>query len=138
MANEKNSDAELKAVALELFKASRVAGVSAQQIATRCFKDASAFLEVSTKVLSGSVDIFAEDNNPLDEAFAPNLKKTHPINLMSREWGSLEKVREVLSDLDQNPKLESYEKYGWGLPEVNQARMLFPAKLAKAKLASTK
>lgn len=133
MAEKQNSasDAELKMVALELFKSSRVNGLDSQRIALRCFKDAASFLEVAEDVLTGGVNLHEVDSNPLDEAFAPNLKKTHPINLMSREWGNLDKVRSAL-EMVRNPEIESFEDYNWGKPECNQARALFPAVIARA------
>ena len=72
------------------------------------------------------------DSSPLDPAFAANLKKTHPINLMSKEWGDLRKVREALKFLEENPSLEAYEELSWGKPEVNQARALFPTVVQRA------
>ncbi len=125
---------DLSAVALELFKSrSLQSGANPQQLAIICFRDATVFLAAAQEVLAGGMDLFAEDTNPLDEAFAPNLKRTHPINLMSRAWGDLRKVQAALADLDANPTVDFYEPYSWGKPEVNQARALFPAVVSRAK-----
>lgn len=122
------------AVALQLFKErSTQSGISPKQLAIECFRDATAFTQVAEDIATGDVDLNSEDDNPLDVAYAPNLKRTHPVNLMSRTWGDLEKVREVINDLDANPAVESYELYEWGKPEVNQARYLFPAVINRAK-----
>ena len=123
----------LTSVALELFKErSSQMGVSPQQLAITCFRDAQVFLDTAQQVLDAKLDPNEDDKNPLDIAFAPNLKRTHPINLMSRTWGNLKLVREALAALDANPKLEFYEPHSWGKPEVNQARALFPAVISRA------
>jgi hypothetical protein len=121
-------------VALELFKErSSQSGISPKQLAIDCFRDAAAFTQVAEDVLTGDIDLLDVNADPLDEAFAPNLKRTHPINLMSRAWGDLNKVQAVLAELDANPALEVYEPYEWGKPEVNQARALFPAVINRAQ-----
>ena len=127
----------LTSVALELFKGrSLVHGTSPQQLAISCFRDAQAFLEAASQVVDGNLDLQTDETNPLDAAFAPNLKRTHPINLMSRAWGDVRKVQDALADLEANPGAETYERYSWGRPEVNQARALFPAVVQRAKQVS--
>lgn len=122
----------LQETAFELFK-HRPANVgSARQIAIQCYRSAEAFLQATDELIAGTLNITSIDQNPLDEAYAPNLKKTHPINLMSRHWGSVDKVRKTLAALKSEPEAKAYEPYGWGLPEVNQARALFPALVKKA------
>ena len=120
-------------VALELFKARSVQpGGNPRQLAIACFRDAAIFLAAADEVQSGRANLFT-DESPLDVAFAPNLKRTHPINLMSRAWGDLKKVQQALADLEANPGTDFYEPYSWGKPEVNQARALFPAVVARSK-----
>ena len=130
----------LPLIALELFKGrSLQPGVNPHQLAINCFRDATVFLAATNEVQSGNADLFTEEANALDLAYAPNLKRTHPINLMSRAWGNLQKVQAALADLDAHPSAEFYEPYGWGKPEINQARALFPAVVSRAKqLASAK
>ncbi len=119
---------KLESVALELFKARSAAQVgNPRQLAIGCFRDAKAFLATTERVLAGELDVSNDETNPLDIAFAPNLKRTHPINLMSREWGDFRKVQAALAELESDPAAEFYEPYSWGKPEVNQARALFPA-----------
>lgn len=133
-AEKTNEKMNLASVALELFKGRSLHhGVTPRQLAIGCFRDAAAFLAAADEALAGKIDWSAEDTNPLDSAFAPNLKKTHPINLMSRAWGDLKKVRATLAELDANPAAESYDPFSWGKPEVNQARALFPAVVNRAK-----
>ena len=139
--NEKSKETlSLPVVALELFKGRTLqSGVNPRQLAIDCFRDATLFVAVAQEVQSGTADLFIEETNPLDLACAPNLKRTHPINLMSRAWGNLQKVQAALADLDAHPSAEFYEPYGWGKPEINQARALFPAVVNRAKqLASAK
>lgn len=101
-------------------------------MAISCFRDAKTFMEVANEALSGKLDS-KEGLTALDAAFAPNLKRSHPINLMSSEWGDLEKVKKVLDDLNQNVAADRYEPLEWGKQEVNQARALFPAVIERAK-----
>ncbi len=130
MALDEQSDDKmsLTSVALELFKMrSMQSGTTPQQLAINCFRDAKVFLEITDQLTAGEIELSVDDRNPLDTAFAPNLKRTHPINLMSREWGDIKKVQSVLADLEANPAADAYEPYAWGKPETNQARALFPA-----------
>ena len=108
-----------------------------KQLTINSFRAATEFLAGAQSVQNGEIDLFEEDRNPLDDAKAPNLKKTHPINLMSKAWGDVRLVQAALDDLDANPAAETYEPYGWGKPEVNQARALFPAVVNRAKQLST-
>lgn len=131
------TDNKLQALAFELFtqRSAMLGGRSAEPVASQCFRDAESFLKVAERVEKSGLASIA-DSSPLDPAFAANLKKTHPINLMSREWGNLAKVREALKFLDENPSLESYEELSWGKPEVNAARALFPAVVQRADQAA--
>lgn len=131
--NKTQSSNAIKDLAFSLFtqRSGFAHGQSAENVARRCFIDATAFLKVSDTIGSEGLQPI-EDLNPLDTAFARNLPKTHPINLMSREMGNVNRVKEVFEALEANPKAESYEPLGWGMPEVNQARALFPAVLERA------
>lgn len=125
---------DLTAIALKLFTARMAHSQCTPEALVRtCFRDAKAFITGAADILTSGVDVFAEDNNPLDVAFAPNLKKTHPLNLMSRAWGDLKLVQNALAELEANPVAESYEPYGWGKPEVNQARVLFCGERVRVK-----
>lgn len=122
---------ELKAVALELFKVRRNGGVSAAQVALSCFRDAQSFLDVADQIEMGDLELGA-DKNPLDDGYAPNLSKTHPINLMSKEWGDIQKVRDALK-IVESPTVNSLDQYHWGKNECNLARTLFPGFLRRAE-----
>lgn len=134
-----NDTLSLTDVALELFKTRSMSpGINPEQLAIDCFRSAKSFLAVSELVQSGEIAAIDNDTNPLDVACAPNLKKTHPVNLMSRAWGDVKKVESVLAELEADPSAESYEPFGWGRPEVNQARALFPAVVNRAQQYMTK
>ena len=133
-ADKSTTNPKLSDVALDLFKVrSTQSGVNTHQLAITCFRDAKIFLDAAQQVHSGHLEIEDDDANPLDIAFAPNLKRTHPINLMSRAWGDLQAVQKALVYLDANPKADFYEPHNWGKPEVNQARALFPAVVDRAR-----
>jgi hypothetical protein len=137
-ADDATKVAEIKIIAIELFKVrSGLPGASAQQLATGCVRDAMIFVHTFNEAITGGDRLLAEDSDPLDTAFAPNLSKTHPINLMSRARGNLQKVQLALADLEANPAAEFYETYNWGKPEINQARALFPAVILRSKRTTT-
>ncbi|WP_397570653.1 hypothetical protein [Schlesneria sp. T3-172] len=101
-------------------------------MAVACFRDARLFLDVAKDALSGKLDA-NEWVTALDAAFAPNLKRTHPINLMSHALGSLKDVKRVHEALNANVAAESYDEYEWGKQEVALARHMFPAVLERAR-----
>ena len=121
----------VKKAAFELFKSSSF-GVSPKMLAIRCYRAAQEFCDAEDEILSGAVSISVIDNNPLDDAYAPNLKKTHPVNLISKKWGDLKKAMEAYEHV-QNLGVNAYEPLGWEMPECNTARALFPAVLKRAK-----
>jgi hypothetical protein len=122
---------ELQAYAFELFaeRSSRgVAQVQAEQLAVQCFQSARTFMDVAARVKSqGGVMLAAPEGKQLADACAPNLKQTHPLNLVSQRFGNLEKVRQINAKLEADPKIEELPDLDWGKSEVNTARTLFPA-----------
>ena len=130
--NEATRIHDVTDVAMEFMK-HRNSNGGAHQLAIRCFRDATAFLEIAAKFASGELSVKAIENNPLDEAHAPNLKKTHPINLVSQRFGDIQKVAKIF-EMVKSPDVVSLEEYNWGLQECNQARAIFPAVLEKAQL----
>ena len=134
MVSQKTDQIEnLTSVALELFKArSLQPGINPQRIAVECLRDARSFLQAADDFLSGKSQRDLE-SSPLDDAFAPNLKKTHPINLMSSTWGDLKQVERILDELAADPSIDSYTQFGWGKSEINQARVLFPSVVNRVK-----
>lgn len=121
---------ELQQRAFELFTARRAAiglQVDAVELAKACYRDARSFLEVSSKVDAGEISIDLPKGPQLSDCCAPNLKPTHPINLVSQRFGSLQRVRDVFERLDRDPTMDSLPEYEWGPVEVNCARSLLPS-----------
>lgn len=131
MANEKQAaqDSQIERRAFDLFTARRAAfGVqqNAADVAKQCFRDARAFIDVSQKIADGEMSIELPKGPQLADCCAPNLKPTHPVNMVSQRFGNLQRVKEINARLEANEKLETLEEYDWGIPEVNSARNLFP------------
>lgn len=127
---------ELRDYAAELFAQrtrNGVRGVLAERVAMDCFRDARAFLAVAAKVESNQLDTSPPKPALFCDACAPNLRKTHPHNLVSQQVGDINRVREIFDQLEKNPLLEAIPELDWKKPEVNLARTLFPHYLARAK-----
>lgn len=117
--------------------------IQSRVLAKMCFANADAFAEIEAQYLAGELEE-VEDFNPLDDAFAPNLKKNHPCNMVSRRFGSMDLVKKHLLGiraLDRTAAKEVaqgshaaivYEDAGWTFGEVNQAEALFPSLIEKA------
>lgn len=127
--------AELRDYAAELFArrtANGVRGTLVEKVATDCFKDATIFLQVAAKVAAGEISSEPAPANPLSEVSAPNLKPTHPHNLVSQRFGSIERVARIYQQLSDNPALQELSDLDWREPEVTLARMIFPECLKRA------
>ncbi len=102
------------------------------------FRQAEAFLAVRGRVRSGEAKKAAEEP-VLADCCAPNLRRTHPHNLVSQRLGDLAKVNRVKQWLDRNPTPErdadelahrlnrEFPDLNWDLPTINVARAIFPA-----------
>lgn len=105
-------------------------------LARRCFHYADHFKDAESSYLNGTLEP-EEDLNPYDDASAPNLSKSHPINLMSKRWGSIEEVLkhfDAISKLDRSSWREDvkpddivYEDAHWTVAQVMTADAMFPA-----------
>lgn len=129
MADEKPIG-EVEKVALQLFaeRSSRIVRLGAtRQVALESFRDAQTFLQVQAEFRSGRLVTAAPLKDPRAECFAPNLKKTHPHNLVSQEFGDLSRVAKIYAELKADPTRETYEECDWDKPQVDLARILFPA-----------
>lgn len=140
-AADKSDAAETKRVALQLF-AHRSRGVASEQVAVQCFKDAKAFLAVAAQADAGELDKVAPAGPQLSDVSAPNLDKKHPINLASKALGNLARVQKIGQWLKANPtperdpeelagRINQEFDLNWGLPEIDTARVIFPAYAAK-------
>lgn len=132
----------LREAAWELFvqrSPSGMRGPQAESLARQCFIDATAFANVAALAAKGDTFAAEPTKGGLDFAFAPNLKKTHPLNMVSAKHGNVSRVKEVLDYLQQNPTANEIsaipgvsDDLGWGRPEVNTARAIFPKYIATA------
>lgn len=135
LVDEFDPAAELRDYAAELFArrtANGVRGTLVEKVATDCFKDARIFLQVAAKVASGEISSEPAPANPLSEVSAPNLKATHPHNMVSQRFGSLERVARVYEQLSANPALQELPELDWREAEVSLARLIFPECLKRA------
>jgi len=108
-------------------------------LAARCIHFAEDFIEAEALYRAGVLDP-PDDENPLDTAFAPNMKKTSPVNMMSREYGSVDKLYSILAEIkglvkdgwDQVPEdAIVYEPLNWSVRDVRLALHLFPQKITE-------
>ena len=98
-----------------------------EQTAIDCYRKAEAFLAVRDRVRSGEAVTVKPTGPQLADASCPNLKKTHPYNLVSQRFGDLKRVRQINQWLESHPTADSYEELEWDGPTVRTARQIFPA-----------
>jgi hypothetical protein len=125
-------------VALELFihrSSGPGARLATAEVAKTCFRDAETFLKVQADVKAGKLEIAEPTGPQLKDWRAPNLKPTHPHNLVSRAHGNLAKVAEILEWLESNPLAKTFDELGWDEPTTSLARVLFPEFIVKPKKA---
>lgn len=134
------AETEVNSVALKLFaeRSARLAGNGAEQVAVQCFKDAESFIAVRDVYKSGA---FAEkpEFSVLADCYCPNQKKTHPHNMISREFGNINRVRSILKDLDAHKDGKTYsgDNFEWDEPTTNLARSIFPGIVKAAEAAAS-
>jgi hypothetical protein len=129
-----NQDEALEKYAFGLF-VHRSAGIqrrSAEVLTKECFRDAEAFINTSRKILAGEMDTKPPEGPQLSDVSAPNLKPTHPLNMVSKRFNpqpssALERVKLIHNRLLKDPTLEAIAEYDWGKAEVLTAREVFPA-----------
>jgi hypothetical protein len=95
------------------------------------------FLAVRDRIRGGEEPRLAESK--LADASAPNLKKTHPHNLVSQRFSAenggeakvLAMIREIHNWLLNHPRSDdspvAYDKFDWDVPTTNLARVLLPS-----------
>lgn len=101
------------------------------------YAKANDFMAVRARVKSGEAVSVADSK--LSEASAPNLKPTHPHNLVSRRFAAshhggeakvLAMLREINAWLQAHPRSDeaqvAYDKLDWDVPTTNLARVLLP------------
>ena len=123
-------DEFLERRAFELFIARRAQlGLrgDAEQIAAECYHDAEAFLKVFHRVRAGEDPTARPAVPQLSDCCAPNLKPTHPVNMVSQRFGTLEQVQRIHTRLQADQELTALPEFEWGAAEIHTARALFPA-----------
>jgi hypothetical protein len=125
-------------IARDLFaeRSARAFGRNVKSLAIQCYRDAATFHEISQLYELDALETDKPAGPQLSEVSAPNLKKTHPHNLVSRRFGDLKKVREVNAWLKANPTAETYEDLEWDAPTTKLARILFPEFIVDEKPAA--
>jgi hypothetical protein len=147
MAVEQKTNSEIDSLAFEIYS-KRMAQPGPKRLASHealeAFKQAEEFVAVRAKVKSGALKTEEPDGPQLAGFCAPNLKRTNPHNLVSQRFGNLQRVETIYTWLSRNPTPENdpedlvhrfnhqYPDLGWTLPEINVARIIFPAYIAKA------
>lgn len=144
------SDLELTDIALEFVSKRAVQAPVTKTLVEQCFREAQIFLDVATAAEGNLLDL-GEVINPLDEADAPNLRKNHPLRVISRSaytdpktghcdvargmnriaeiWAEIQKLP---ANLDKDFVLES-KGLDWSVAEINLARTHLPAVLDRAE-----
>ncbi|MSR60299.1 MAG: hypothetical protein EXS05_22105 [Planctomycetaceae bacterium] len=136
MANEK-LDNELEAIAFEIYKqtVSHGSAIANERQAIDAFAKADTFIAVRERARAGKLEIKKPVGKQLADCSAPNLPETHPHNIVSQRFGSLEKVLRIKKWLDENPPTEDQTylipkvnrafDLSWKVPELNLARTIF-------------
>jgi len=145
MANEQKPVAtgDLDELAFAIFAARIAAHPSkrgGEAEAVDSYQKAEAFMAVRAKAQAGELKRPAQvAGSKLCDVFCPNLKKSHPHNLVSAKYGNLDKVNRIKLWLDKNPTPETdadelpprlqreFNDLEWDLPTINTARAIFPA-----------
>lgn len=142
MADEKMT--ELDEIALQIYaqrpSASRISGESD---ALDCYRRADAFMAVRAKVRKGELKAAKPTGPQLADCSAPNLRKNHPLNLVSSRYGDLARVSRIAQWLEAHPTPErdpeelviafnrEHGGLDWALPEISTARLVFPTYATK-------
>lgn len=139
MAKETADTTELDELAFRLY-AERIAkmppGASGETASGWAYKRAEEFLQVRSKVRAGEP---AAVESKLSDVCAPNLKATHPHNLVSRRYAESDHggeakaiafIKSVVEWLKANPATNEnpnpYKRLDWDVPTTNLAREILP------------
>lgn len=145
MAAEKQTT-ELDDKAFELFRemvAKSPTGRGGEQQARAAYMKAEAFLTVREAIRSGAMKPTRQEGPALTDCCAPNLRRTHPHNLVSQRFGDLKRVSVINQWLERNPTPErdpeelvsrinsEFPDLSWDTPAINTARAIFPTYVTK-------
>jgi hypothetical protein len=128
MAKDTSDRVEQLATRLFADRTARYPGGQATEAAVlACYRDAEVFLQTLQKIQSGELSAKAPEGPQLADAHCPNLKPTHPLNMVSQRYGNLDRVRELHAKLTADPKIEELPDMDWDKHAVQTARDVFPA-----------
>lgn len=136
------SDSERERLAFEIF-AKQVAGVRVNRVveqeAIEAFRKADTFIAAREKVKAGALKESVE-TEVLADCRAPNMPAYHPLNLVARNGGNLEKVRRIYKLIEQTQSVDdsaqtnlverinrTFPELQWDMSALNVARSIFPA-----------
>lgn len=96
-----SNTSEIQQTALNIFThRPALMNQSPEQRAAKAFEDAQAFHAVAAKVATGELQPGAKsEEDVLSDASAPNLKRNHPINMVSKALGSVQGREELIGRL---------------------------------------
>lgn len=138
---ENKPNTELDQLAFEIFTqmvAKSSINRGGEQQARAAYVKAEAFLAVRDRVRAGDMKAVKPEGPVMADCFAPNLKRSHPFNLVSQKMGDLNKVNRIAKWLDSNPTPESdpeelvtrinreFPDLSWDQPTINTARVILP------------
>lgn len=113
-------------------KGVRLHGKQAEILARQCFHLADDFIRVQKEADVGNLDK-RPVREALNDCFAPNLdrglergaKPNHPINIASRQYGSLNRVREIFAEIESTSDDYVHADMGWDGPTTRLAKTIF-------------
>lgn len=112
------------------------AQVNGEQLTGWAYRKAQEFISARDKIKAGDKALTRESK--LADASAPNLKKTHPLNLVSQRFAEenggedrvLNRIKDALGWLRDHPRSDenpiAYEGMDWDVPTTNLARTILP------------
>jgi hypothetical protein len=130
MAKDNQAAASVEQLATRLFAdrtARNPSGRATEATVLACYRDAETFMQTMAKIQAGELSPSTPAGPQLADASCPNLKPTHPLNMVSSRYGNLKRVQDLHAKLEADPKIETIDELDWGKQEVLTAREVFPA-----------
>lgn len=136
MANEKNP--ELDELAFRIYCEHVGTSRGGDKLVIDSYRKAETFISVREKIRNGTMQLEKPDAGLLADCCAPNQPPNFPLNLISQQHGDLVQVNRIAKWLSSNPPTDdepelvarfnrAFPGYAWPGPEINRARVVFPA-----------
>ncbi len=133
-------DSELDDLAFAIYRerVGKFLHSAGEPLAIDSYRKAEEFLRVRDAMRAGELTTKKPTGPQLSEVSAPNLKPTHPHNLVSQRFGDLQRVNRIKQWLDKNPTPEAdpqeltskfnreFGDLGWATQDIALARTIFP------------